>query len=192
VAEPNGTVVDGGRSPTTRGGGEPGERSGGSPRSGRNLAVLVVLTVAVVVLLGLGAMFGINVVQADMAQARRDVALQTAREFAHDLSALDHRTADRDVQRLLDGSTKQFAEQFGISGPAFTDVMKQTRLVSTGEVTSAGVERMDADSARVLVAVRAVVRDAELPEGTPRNYRLSIDLMQTGDRWLVSRVEFIL
>lgn len=173
---------------------EPDEAAGGTPaprRSRGYLAVLAGLTVVVVALVGLGVMLGLRVLQADAEQTRRETVLQTARQFALDLTTIEYRTVDRDVQRLLDGSTEQFAEQSGL-GPAFIDVAKQSQLVSTGEVTSAGIERVDDSSARALVAVKATVRNVELPEGAPRNYRLGVQLTWTSDRWLVSNVEFIL
>ncbi len=173
---------------------EPGEQTAATPgprRSGRYSAVLAGLIVVVVALVGLGVVLGLRILQAEAEQTRRETVLQTARQFALDLTTIEYRTVDRDVQRLRDGSTEQFPEKFGL-GPAFIDVVKQSQLVSTGEVTSAGVERVDENTARVLVAVRTTVRDVELPEGTPRNYRLGVQLTKTSDRWLVSNVEFIL
>jgi Mce-associated membrane protein len=198
VAEPDDTANQdepGGADPGAVAGGAPGDPVVGTPparRSGGYLAVLVGLTVVTIALVVFGVILGLRVLQDDAQQARRETVLQTARQFAAELTTIEYRTVDRDVQVLLDGSTEQFAEQFGFNGPAFADVAKQTQLVSTGEVTAAGVERVDAKSARVLVAVRATVRDVEVPEGTPRNYRLGVELVWTSDRWLVSNVEFIL
>jgi Mce-associated membrane protein len=129
----------------------------------------------------------------DSAQdARRELVLQTARQAAVNLTNIDYRTADQDVQRLLDASTGDFAGGFGPGSPDFLDVVKQTQLVSTGQVTSAGIEALDPHSARVLVAVKASVHDAGAPLAAPRNYRLSVELVQRADRWLVSKVEFML
>lgn len=167
--------------------------AGGGPRRSRGYrAVLIGLTAAAFVLILLGLGFGWRLIQAEMVQARRETVLQIARQAADNLTTIDYRTADRDVQQLLDGSTEDFAAQFGISGPAFIDVVKQTQLVSTGEVTSAGIERVDQHTARVLVAVEASVSDASLPRGAPRSYRMGVELVWTAGRWLVSNVEFIL
>lgn len=164
-----------------------------APRRRRGkLAVLVALTLAVVVLLGMGAFFGWRALQAHSEQARRDEVLQTARTDADNLTTIDYRTADRDVRELLDGSTPEFSRQFGIASPDFLDVVKGSQLVATGQVTSAAIERLDERSARVLVAVNGSVRDANVPQGTPRKYRLGMELVRQDDRWLVSKVEFLL
>lgn len=164
-----------------------------APRRGRGkLAVLVGLTVVVVVLIGFGAFFGWRAFQANSEEARRDEVLQTARTAADDLTTIDYHTADRDVRELLDESTPEFAKQFGIASPQFLDVVKGSQLVATGEVTSAAIERLDERSARVLVAVNGSVRDVDVPQGTPRKYRLGMELVQQDDRWLVSKVEFLL
>ncbi|MGH3932508.1 MAG: hypothetical protein ACRDTF_21325 [Pseudonocardiaceae bacterium] len=165
---------------------------GGPRRSRWSLSVLIGLTAVALVVILLGLFFGWRLIQADREEARREVVVQTARQAADNLTTIDYRTADRDVQQLLDGSTDEFAVQFGISGPAFLEVVKQTKLVSTSEITSAGIERVDERSARVLLAVKALVRDAATPQGTPRNYRMGMELVFTDGRWLVSSVEFIL
>ena len=162
-------------------------------RSRRNLAVLVGLTGAVLVLIALGVFFGVRVLQTDTQEVRREMALQTARQFALDLTTINYQTAEQDVQQVINGSTEQFpAEFFGVNGPEFVAFVRQLQLESTGEVTSAGVERADVTSARVLVAVRATVRDSNTPEGTPFNYRWGVELVWTSDKWLVSKVELVL
>jgi Mce-associated membrane protein len=172
----------------------PGEDEPGStvnPSVGY-LAVLVALTGVVLVLIGFGSIFGWRLLEANAKQARRDLVLHTAHQAAGDLTTIDYRTADQDVRRLLDGSTEDFAAAFGIGTPEFLDVVKRTQLVSTGQSTSAGIERMDEHSAWVLVAVNASVREVGAPGGAPRNYRLRVELVPRADRWLVSKVEFIL
>jgi Mce-associated membrane protein len=147
----------------------------------------------VAILVGLGAFFGVRALQTDSEEVRREAALQTARQFVIDLTTINYQTADQDMQRLVDGSTEQFPKEFfGVDAPTFVDFAKQVQLVSDGEVTSAGVERVDETSARVLVAVRYTARDVNTPQGTPFNYRWGVDLVWTSDRWLVSKVELVL
>lgn len=174
--------------------GDSGEGAATAPvrRPGGYLVVLIGLTVAVIALVTAGAVLGWQVLQDSSRDARRELVLQTARQAALNLTNVDYRTADQDVQRLLAGSTGDFAGGFGPGSPGFLDVVKQTQLVSTGQVTSAGIEALDQHSARVLVAVKASVHNAGAPRAAPRNYRLSVELVQRADRWLVSKVEFML
>lgn len=165
----------------------------GAPRRGRGkLMVLIGLTVVVVALVGFGAFFGWQAIQANSEEARRDEVLQTARQAADNLTTIDYHTAERDVRQLVDGSTPEFAQQFGIASPEFLEVVKGSQLVATGEVTSAAIQRLGEDSARVLVAVDGSVRDVEVPQGAPREYRLGIELIEQDGRWLVSKVDFLL
>lgn len=191
MAEPDSAVTA--NSAVTSNSAEPPALADGRPRrSGWYLVVLIGLTTVAAALIALGLVFGWRLIQNNAVDARRETVLQTARQAADNLTTIDYRTADRDIQQLLDGSTEEFAAEFGINGPAFLEVVKQTRLVSTGEVTSAGLERVDQNSARVLVAVKASVSDASAPRGTPRNYRMGVELVFTAGQWLVSKVEFIL
>lgn len=169
----------------------PPEQSDAPRRRRGKPAVLVALALVVVVLLGFGAFFGWRALQANSDQARRDEVLQTARTAADNLTTIDYRTADRDVREVLDGSTPEFARQFGIASPDFLDVVKSTQLVSTGQVTSAAIQGMDERSARVLVAVNGSVRDVNVPQSIPRSYRLGMELVRQDDRWLVSKVTFL-
>lgn len=169
------------------------EQSPAAARRGRGkLAVLVGLTVVVLVLAGAGAFLGWQAIQANSEEARRDAVLQTARQAADNLTTIDYHTAERDVQELLDGSTREFAQQFGIAAPEFLEVVKGSQLVATGEVTSAAIQRLDEESARVLVAVDGSVRDVNVPQGAPREYRLGMELVERDGRWLVSKVDFLL
>lgn len=179
-------------SPAAARSGEPGEQINAPRRRRGKVAVLVTLTVVVIALIVLGAIFGWRVMQANSEQAHRDAVLQAARVAADNLTTIDYHTAERDVQELVDGSTPQFAEQFGIASPEFLEVVKGTQLVATGQVTSAAIERLDERSARVLVAVDGSVRDVSVPQGSPRKYRLGMELVWQNDRWLVSKVDFLL
>ncbi|MGH3914569.1 MAG: hypothetical protein ACRDTC_14365 [Pseudonocardiaceae bacterium] len=185
MTEPDTAVTSGGAEP-------PIAADNGLRRSRGYLAVFVGLTTVAVLLLVLGLGLGWRLINTDTAESHREAALQTASQAADNLTSIDYRTADRDLQQVLDGSTAEFAEEFGISGPAFISVVKETQLVSRGEVTSAGVERVDEESARVLVAVKASVSNAAAPQGTPRNYRMGVELVLLDGRWLVSKVEFLL
>lgn len=180
---------------STAGGDAPGEipAAPAAPHARRNLAILIALTGVVAVLVGLGAYFGVRVLQTDSSEVRREAALQTARQFALDLTTINYQTVEQDVQQVIDGSTEQVpGEFFAMSVPEFVAFARQVQMNSTGEVTSAGVERMDETSARVLVAVSVTARDAKTQEGTPLNYRWGMELVWTSDRWLVSKVDLVL
>ena len=55
----------------------------------------------------------------------------------------------------------------------------------------AGVVSMDDDSARVIVVADSSVTNVNAPDPQPRHYRLPLDLVRSGDRWLTSDLEFV-
>ncbi|MCF7549537.1 hypothetical protein [Pseudonocardia sp. WMMC193] len=69
--------------------------------------------------------------------------------------------------------------------------MKEGRVVTTGEVTEAGIEKIDGDTASAVVAVKTTVKNKTVPNGEQRFYRLVEQLERQDGRWLVSRVEFV-
>lgn len=55
----------------------------------------------------------------------------------------------------------------------------------------AGITRADERKARVLVVADSKVTNTAAPEGQARTYRLQLDLVYQGGRWLTSSVEFV-
>ena len=63
--------------------------------------------------------------------------------------------------------------------------------MSRGEVLDAGIVSDDADSARVLVVADSTVTNAAQPQPQKRHYRMQLDLVRSGGRWLVSDLQFV-
>lgn len=163
----------------------PGRRRA-SRRAVGALLLLCVAGLAGVVLLGLEAR------QHQQLEADRQAALQAARQAATNLTSISHRTADQDIERILDVATGELAEQFRSEREALTELLGTSRSTSEGEVLAAGVQSIEGRSATVLVATDATVTTAETGEDSPvlQRYRMSMDLRKVGDRWLTERVLF--
>lgn len=157
-----------------------------SRRAVAGLLLLCLAALAGVVLLGLEARE-----QRQLADDRQ-AALAAARQAATNLTSISHRTADRDVERILDVATGELAEQFRSEQDALTRLLGTSRSTSEGEVLAAGVQSLEGRSATVLVAADATVTTAETGEDAPvlQRYRMSMDLRKVGDRWLAERVLF--
>ncbi len=69
--------------------------------------------------------------------------------------------------------------------------MTANQAVSNGEVLEAGIVSDDDDSARVLVVADSTVTNAASEQPQKRHYRLQMDLVRDGDRWLVSDLQFV-
>lgn len=149
------------------------------------LAVAVAAVVAVVVL-------GLEVRDGRRLDTERGAVLHAARQSALNLTSIDHRTAGRDIDRVLAGATGELAEQFEQEKDQLAQVLAGNRATSRGQVLGAGVVRLDGRSATVLVAVDATVTSNETAGQAARlqRYRMSLELRRVGGRWLTERVLF--
>jgi Mce-associated membrane protein len=122
---------------------------------------------------------------------RRTEILQAARQQAVNFTTLDYQHLDRDLGRVLDGATGEFRSQFEAGTKDLSELVTANEAVSEGEVLEAGIVSDDTDSARVLVVADSTVTNAADPEPQKRHYRLQMDLVRDGDRWLVSDLQFV-
>jgi Mce-associated membrane protein len=161
-----------------------------TPRLSRAAAPLVVSAVVVAALAGLVGWLGYRAYQEHVANAKRDVFVQVARQGAVNLTTISYTEADSDVQRILDLSTGAFRDDFEQRSKPFVDVVKAAQSKSEGTVTDAGLESQRGDSAQVLVAVAVKSRTAG-GEEAPREWRMRIEVRSVGADAKVSNVVFV-
>ena len=152
------------------------------------LGMLVVVAVAAVVL---SATALSRLSAASDRSDRREAILDSARQQAVNFTTLDYQHLDRDLGRVLAGSTGDFRTQFKAGTKNLTDLVTQNQAVSRGEVLDAGIVSSDDDSARVLVVADSTVTNAADSQPQKRHYRMQLDMVRSGDRWLVSDLQFV-
>jgi Mce-associated membrane protein len=133
---------------------------------------------------------GYRAYQEHVANAKRDLFVQVARQGAVNLTTINYTEADSDVQRILDLSTGAFRDDFEQRSKPFVDVVKAAQSKSEGTVTDAGLESQRGDSAQVLVAVAVKSRTAG-GEEAPREWRMRIEVRSVGADAKVSNVVFV-
>jgi len=146
--------------------------------------LLVVALGAAVVLLALST-------TADGLDGRRGAFVQTARQGVLNLTTVRYATAPEDVQHLLDGASGSFAQDFGGRKDSYIQVVQKAQVNSEGKVLAAGLEKLDGNTAVVLVASTAKVSNSSAPQGEERSYRLRVTVTDTDGRMTVSNVEFV-
>jgi Mce-associated membrane protein len=152
----------------------------------------ILLGVAIVVALAtLVGWLGFRSYQSHQAQAQRSLFLQVAKQGALNLTTIDWQHADADVQRILDGATGQFQDDFTARSGPFIEIVKKAKSVTVGTVTEAGLESVSADNAQALVAVAVATSNAGTAEPEPRAWRLRVFVQKVGDQAKVSNVEFV-
>jgi Mce-associated membrane protein len=120
-------------------------------------------------------------------------ALAAGKQAAINFVSIGASTVDRDMQRILDAATGDFKDEYERNRTTFRDQVAQTKAESTGTVLRAGLLSGDSDSAVVLVALDATIKNANAPDGRLSHYRMQLDMAKdarTG-RWLVSRLQFV-
>lgn len=158
--------------------------------TGRQAGLLAVLAVALATAVGTLAVLVPRLSEERAEGARRDAILQAARQQAVNMTTIDARRLDADVQRILDGATGDFRQQFESGASDLKSVLTKNQAVSTGEVLDAAIVTADDDSAQVLVVVDSTITNAEEPKGRLSHYRMQLDLVRQGGRWLTSNLEF--
>jgi|SRR5829696_1629729 len=161
------------------------------PRMSHVRLATIVGLVAVVALAALSGWLGYRTYQSHQAEEQRNLFLQVGRQGALNLTSIDWEKADADVQRILDGATDTFYDEFEQRAKPFVEVVKQAQSKSVGTISEAGLESESGDGAQVLVAVTVNTSNAGAPEQQPRAWRMRISVQKVGDEAKVSKVEFV-
>ena len=163
-----------------------------APTPTRGVVIGIVATVVTAIAAAVIAGMSWSELRAERASQERDEQiLATARQVVVNMVTLRHQSVDEDLQRVADGTTGPFRDQFTGSAGSFNDVLSQGQVESTGEVKEAGLVEADDRHAVVLAAVTSTVKNTEAPDGERRMYRMKVTLDAVDGRWLVSDVEFV-
>ena len=152
---------------------------------------LVVVIAALSVLAAVNVWLGYSDHQIRQSESARRDMVAAARAGAVSLTTIDHRQAEESVQRILDTSTGAFRDDFAARATGFIDAAKKAQSTSVGTVADAGLESVDGDAGRVLVALTVMTSNAGVPERQPRAWRMRVTVSPEDHAYKVSSVEFI-
>jgi Mce-associated membrane protein len=169
-----------------------GERSAGAPNATPGIRfALVVGLVTILTLGGMAGWFGYAAFKNHQTEQMRNLFLAVGRQGAVNLTTINYTEADAAIQRILDSSTGQFYDDFSKRSAAFVDVVKQTQAKTDGSIVEAGLESVDGDSARVLVAVLVTTSTKGATDQQPRHWRMRIDVQKVSGTVKVANVGFV-
>ena len=171
-----------------------GDDSSASLARGASIGIrfaLVVGLLTILALAGLAGWFGYGAYQDHQADKVRNLFLAVGKQGALNLTTINYTEADADIQRILDSSTGQFYDDFSKRAPAFVDVVKQAQAKTDGSIVAAGLESVNGDSARVLVALLVTTSNKGVADQQPRHWRMRIDVQKVGDTVKVANVGFV-
>jgi Mce-associated membrane protein len=155
--------------------------------------VNVVLGLALVLAVVLAVVSGLRWQDQRAAERGRQEALAAAKQAAVNFVSISVSTVDSDMQRIIDGATGEFKEEYEGNKATFRTQIVENKASSTGTVLRAAILSSDSDSAVVLVALDATITNVNSPDGKLSHYRMQLDLaLDAGSgRWLVSRLDFV-
>jgi Mce-associated membrane protein len=147
--------------------------------------------VIVVVLGVLTGWLGYRAHQSQQVKAERELYLRIAQEAAVDITTIDYRHADADIQRILDSATGQFHDEFAQGSKPFADIVAKEKSSSQGTVMAAGLESVAPDEASAIVAVSVTTSVVDKPAGPPRSWRMRLTVQKSGHDFKISKVGFV-
>jgi Mce-associated membrane protein len=164
------------------------------PAAPRPHGLRLALTLGLLIVTALGGLVGWLGFRADESHQReqqRAMFLAAARQGALNLTTISYTEVDADIKRILDSATGTFHDDFEKRSQPFVEVVKRAQSKSEGKVTEAGLESMQGDSARALVAVTVTTSSAGAAQQEPRSWRMRVEVQKVGDMAKTSNVEFI-
>jgi Mce-associated membrane protein len=91
------------------------------------------------------------------------------------------------------GATGEFGDEYKRGMPEVRKAVVDNAVEAGATVLRAALVNGDADSATVIVAVDATIKNVKTPDGRVAHYRLQLDLAleEGSDRWRVSKLQFV-
>jgi len=167
------------------------------PRPGRQTvaattAVVTALVLSIALLAATGWMTWQHRQNVESHQRAAEYAA-AARQGVVNLMSIDYATAQDSVQRVLDGSSGRFRENFAETAEEFVEALQAEKIVTKATVNDAAVETMSADSAVVLISATSRREGRQAPEDQqqPRLWRIVLTMVRDGDQIKMSGVEFV-
>lgn len=170
----------------------PAAQGDGARRRPVLTGLLAVVLVAVTGAAGYGSYRLLDEWRDGGVEQARLAALTAARQEALNLIAVDGTDTDADIAAVLEGATGAFKADFTSRSADLKRVITGAKVTSSElKVVDAAIVRADEQSATVIVAADSIVKNAAKPEGSPRTYRMLLELELTGGRWLTSSLEVV-
>ncbi|WP_067647418.1 hypothetical protein [Nocardia harenae] len=162
-----------------------------STRSWKRLALTAAAAIAAIAIVASAVLSTLAVRANDARDERRNEYLQTARQTVLNLTTIRADSAREDIDRILSVASGDFKTEFDGRVDPFTDIVQQAKVVSTGEIVEAALERDDENSAQVLVAAKQTLTNAGQAEPQTRYYRFRITVARGDEGLTASKVEFV-
>lgn len=164
-------------------------------RPRRRWPAIVVPLLLVVLLMGAASFAATQVMrprpQPSTAAPQWQPYVDYAKQFTVWLTSLSSESAAGDIQRIIDGSTGEFHDDFAKRSSDFSQVVIQSKTTTKGTVNSAALDSINGSTAEVLVAATSKITNLSGANDEPRSWRMRVRVEKIGDTYKVSKVEFV-
>jgi Mce-associated membrane protein len=147
------------------------------------LAVVVALTLAVAVVLGIKAWHG------KQAEDARNQAAAAGRKAAETALSYDYRDLDKSFAAARATMTPEFAAKFDDTAKVAGQLATKTKATVKADVREVGVRDGDANRVTLIIFVNQTTTST-ITKGSPRVdlNRTRFTMVRNGDRWLVQEI----
>lgn len=152
----------------------------------------VAAVIGICAFVGLSAYMVVQHRDATKHQQRQAAFVAGAKQGVLSMISLDFNKAKEDVQRVIEGSTGQFKDDFQQRANDFISVVTQSKAVTEGTVNVAALESVNGNSGVVLVSATSQVTNS--PPGKdvpPLVWRLRVTVSDIGGHYKMSKVEYV-
>lgn len=165
---------------------EAAEAAPATSRSWLRRAVVPLLLAAV---LALGGALGYTLYQQSELHRWQEQAISTSRDYLVAMASFDYQDLDANKGAITADSTPEFAQKYDEMVAALRDIVVTSKGVAAATAEHVAVERLDDESATVIGFVDQQVTNVTAPEGNTQRYRMLVELVRDGDRWIVNDVK---
>ena len=154
------------------------------------LALLLVVTSVLLFTRGAAAAPGES--RAEKLSRQYAEVTKAARAETQAFLTVDYKNMDPLIDKVLDGATGDFKDQYNRAKGALKSTAVQGQSVATGEVKEIGIGDIDDDTAVVFVAADgSVTNKTSKAKAQPRTYRFRLTMVREKDKWLTSDLQIL-
>ena len=156
------------------------------------LALALVLGAALAVLLTRGAEALPGDTEAERASQQYVDVSRAATAQVQAFLEIDHDNVNEQTALVLEGATGEFKKQYEAELDNLKASAADQESVASAEVLEVGISDISATAATVFVAANTEVV-SKATQGKPRTvpWRIQLDMVQEGGRWLTSGLQFV-
>ncbi len=116
----------------------------------------------------------------------RQIALNTATDYAARSLTYDYRNLDAFFAGVKDGASQSLQDRYDGVEAALTAIMTESRVVATGEVLSAAVDSESGGEYKISVFAQQTTQNLQQPDPGKVPNLLVVTVTNQGGQWIVS------